>query len=205
MINGIHANAVAQQRAAGFAPGGIDRQHRDTQAVTTVEPKTADHLIGQGRLAGATGAGNTQHRCRGGLTRIQSRQGIGRQRTELDSGKQPRQTTVTATAVILQAQGKVPWDCGAGAFDHIVDHALQAELHTVLGRVDARHAIVLQVLDFRGNNHPAAAAEHRDMPGVVVPQHIHDVLEKFDVPPLVGADRNTLDIFLQGSLDDFGH
>ena len=68
-----------------------------------------------------------------------------------------------------------------------------------------RHAIVVQGLDFRGNYHPSAAAKYLDMTRVVLAQHIHDVLEKFDMPPLIGADRYTLDIFLQGSLDDFGH
>ena len=54
----IHADAVAKQGAAAFAPRRIDRDHRDIERIVLVEAQTADEFIGQRRFARAAGAGD---------------------------------------------------------------------------------------------------------------------------------------------------
>ena len=60
-VDGVHADAVAEQRAAGLPPGRIDGDHRDRR-IAGVEAEAADQLVGQRRLAGAAGAGDADHR-----------------------------------------------------------------------------------------------------------------------------------------------
>jgi hypothetical protein len=57
----VHADAVAQQRAAALAPRRVDADHRDAQRVVLVQPQAADQLVGQAGLARAAGAGDAQH------------------------------------------------------------------------------------------------------------------------------------------------
>ena len=64
-LDRVHADAVAEQRAAAAAPGGVDGQHRDPELVLLVEPEAADELVGERRLAGAAGAGDAEHRSGG--------------------------------------------------------------------------------------------------------------------------------------------
>ena len=46
----IHADAVAQQRAARFSPRRVDRDDRDSELVVLVEAEAADELVGQRAL-----------------------------------------------------------------------------------------------------------------------------------------------------------
>jgi hypothetical protein len=59
--DGVHADAVAQQRAAALAPAGVDADHGHAQRVVLVQAQAADQLVGQAALAGAAGAGDAQH------------------------------------------------------------------------------------------------------------------------------------------------
>ena len=56
----VHADAVAEQRAAGFAARRIDGEHGDGERVAVVEAKTADQFVGERGFAGAAGAGDAE-------------------------------------------------------------------------------------------------------------------------------------------------
>ena len=64
MLDRVHPDAVAEQRAAGLAPRRVDRDDRDLQRVVLVEAEAADQLVGQRALAGAAGAGDAERRDR---------------------------------------------------------------------------------------------------------------------------------------------
>ncbi len=58
---GIHPDPVAQQRAAGAPPGGIDGENRDLH-VGKVLQEAVDQLVGDRRFAGPAGAGQAHDR-----------------------------------------------------------------------------------------------------------------------------------------------
>ena len=47
MVDSIHADAIAEQGAAGFAPRRIDGNDGDAQLIAMVESKAADDFIGE--------------------------------------------------------------------------------------------------------------------------------------------------------------
>ena len=200
----IHADAVAEQGAAALAPRGVDRDDRDAQPVGLVEAEAADQLVGKRGFAGAAGAGDAEHRhprgvassprefgthAIGGCTRFQRRNEAG-------------QVTPVAGGDAVERGRGVGREIGVGALDHVVDHALQAEGGAVLGRVDARHAVVVQLRDLALHDHPAAAAEHLDVAAAALAQQIDHVFEELDVAALVGRHRDALDIFVECRGDD---
>jgi hypothetical protein len=67
MVDRVHPDAIAQQRAARLAPGRVDRDDRQAQPVVLVEPDAAHQFVGERALAGAAGAGDAQ---RGGLAGV---------------------------------------------------------------------------------------------------------------------------------------
>jgi hypothetical protein len=82
--------------------------------------------------------------------------------------------------------------------DHVLDHRDQAHVHAVVRVVDALHAVGLQLADLLRRDGAAAAAEHLDVTGVALLQHVHHVLEVLDVPALVARERDAIGVFLQG-------
>ena len=89
-----------------------------------------------------------------------------------------------------------------GAFHHVLDHLHQPHLHAVVGVVDALHAVGLQFADFLGSDGAATAAEDADMRGAAFGQHVDHVLEVFDMPALIGRQRDGVGVFLQGRAHD---
>ena len=87
--------------------------------------------------------------------------------------------------------------------DHVVDHALQTQLRTVLRREDSRDAISMKLVNFRRHNHAAATAEYFDMPCSRLAQHVDHVLEVFDVSALIGRHGNTVHVFLKRCINHF--
>ena len=63
----------------------------------------------------------------------------------------------------LQVLGRVGGEVLVAAHHHLADHSRQAHALAVLGAVDARHAVGLQLADLRRHDHAAAAAEHLDV------------------------------------------
>ena len=61
-VERVHPDAVAEQGAPAAAAGGVDRDAGDAQLVLLVDPQAAHELVGEARLARATGAGDAEHR-----------------------------------------------------------------------------------------------------------------------------------------------
>jgi hypothetical protein len=47
VLDRVHADAVAQQRATGALARGVDRDHRDLQGIVLIETEAADQFVGQ--------------------------------------------------------------------------------------------------------------------------------------------------------------
>jgi len=59
----VHADTVAEQRAAALAPRRVDTDHhRDAQRIALVEAQAADQFVCQAGLAGPASAGDAQYR-----------------------------------------------------------------------------------------------------------------------------------------------
>jgi len=80
---------------------------------------------------------------------------------------------------------------------HVVDHALQAHALAVLGRIDARNAVGLELADFLGDDHPASASEHLDVFASARAQQVEHELEVLQVAALVGGHRDPLNVLLE--------
>jgi hypothetical protein len=202
----VHANAVAEQRAATLAPRRIDADDGDAQRVALVQAQAADELVGQARLAGAAGAGDADDRDVRGL-RSRRERGLERFRTlaRLERGDEPRQRAPGRLRVALHRRGVgrcLRRQVEVGAHHHLADHAREAHALAVLGAVDARHAVVLQLADLGRDDDAAAAAEDLDVLAAALAQQIDHVLEVLDVPALVAADRDALHVLLQGGGHD---
>ncbi|MNS70339.1 hypothetical protein D3C72_1036810 [compost metagenome] len=198
MVDRVHADAVAQQRTAGLAPRRIDRDHGNRQRVLLVQPETADQLVRQRRLAGATRPRNAEHRRGGGLR--PGMEGLDQRRVGaavLERGHQLGQRAAVATGHGIERGGRVTGQVDIAALHHVRDHAGQAHALAVLGAVDARHAVGLQLADLVRHDHAAAAAEHLDVLAAVLAQQIDHVFEVFDVPALIAGDGDALGILLQ--------
>ena len=200
-VDRVHPDAVAEQRAAGLAPRRIDRDHRDVEAIALVEPEAPHQLVGERALPGPAGAGDAERGDRklvGLLHHLVAELAGG---AALERGDQPRERAPVARLDRLQILRCVRREILVAALDHVVDHALEAHLLAVLGRVDACDAVVVQGRDLRRHDHPAAAAEHLDVLAAALAQEIEHVLEVLDVPALVGADRDALRVLLQRRRD----
>ena len=192
----IETDAIPQQCAAGFAAGGIDTKDRHL-FVREIEEEPPHQLVGQARFAGTPGAGDAHHRCVvprghtfGGLCGL----------PELSPGQGPRQ--VLESAIHLD---RPLLDRKIAAFDHLVDHALEAKIATVLRRKDAIDAGRVELFDLRRHDSAAAAAVDANVPQPHLVEALAQVLEKLHMPALVGGDRHPLGVFLQRRRYDFFH
>src|SRR5690606_7443560 len=84
------------------------------------------------------------------------------------------------------------------ALHHILDHLHQAQLHAVVGVVDALDAVVLELADLLRGDGAAAATDHSDVAGAALAQHVHHVLHVLHVPALVAGERDGVGVLLQG-------
>ncbi len=206
MLDGVHADAVTEQRAASSLPRWVDGNDGDLEAVFLIEAEAADQLVGEAGLAGAAGAGDPQSQgWRDGTFFDRPRQtpvrGVFqlRDRPRQQPGVAPAQVQVLDLDRTALRQVEI-----AGGHD-IVDHPLQPEPGAILGRIHARHAVSMQFRDLLRHDHAAATAENLDLLAAPCPQQVDHVLEILDVPALVGRDGDALHIFLQRRIDDFLH
>src|SRR5206468_8024647 len=58
----VHADAIAEERAAGLATRRINRQHRDAELRSLVEAETTHQLVGERALAGTARARDAEYR-----------------------------------------------------------------------------------------------------------------------------------------------
>ena len=197
----VHANAVTEQRATALAARRVDRDHGHAQAVVLVEPQAADQLVGQRRLAGTARAGDAEHghRCERGACAHRSHQRrIGL--AVFQCGDQLSQRTpggfVVASDGVERAR-RMLRKAVIAAHHHLADHSLQPHALAVLGAVDARHAVGLQLADLVRHDDATATAKHLNVRAAALAQQVDHVLEVLDVPALVAADRDALHVFLQ--------
>ena len=61
----------------------------------------------------------------------------------------------------------------------------------------------MQLANFSGNNHTAAAAKDLNVFAAALAQQVHHVLEILNVPALIRADRDALCVLLQSCCDHF--
>jgi hypothetical protein len=83
--------------------------------------------------------------------------------------------------------------------DHQIDHAGKAEFQAVVRREDPRDPARVQQVDLIAHDDPATAAVHADVARPAFPKQVHEVREVLDVPALVRADGDTLDVLRDGS------
>ena len=86
--------------------------------------------------------------------------------------------------------------------EHVLDHAVEAQLAAVFGAVDLLDAVGFERGDLIGRDGAATAHHHADVLGLEVAQHVHHVTEVLVVPALVGADGYAVGIFLNRRADD---
>jgi hypothetical protein len=133
VLDRIHPDPVAEQRAAGLPPRRIDRDDRDPQPVLLVEPEAADDLVGQRALAGAAGAGDAERRrlrpCRGTEQVVAQ---VHRDVAFFESGDHPRKRALLDVRVLrrqlVDRRRRRRQRVGIAGGDDLVDHPLEAEL-----------------------------------------------------------------------------
>ncbi|MCW0416172.1 hypothetical protein NB689_001926 [Xanthomonas sacchari] len=210
----VHADAVAEQRAAGAAPARVDRDHRDAH-LREAGQEAVEQFVGDRGLAGTAGAGQAEYgrgaptarlRCgrRAGLQLLaQQRQFRLRERAVLDRRQHPadadlvvdvRQRGAGRRRATRLRRGLAPFP---GTRHHVLDHLHKAHLHAVVGVVDALHAVGLQFGDLLRRDGAATATEYAHMAGAALAQHVDHVLEVLHVAALVGRQRDRVGVLVQ--------
>src|SRR5690606_2073104 len=209
----VHADAVAQQRAAGAAAGRVDRDHRDPHLREAGE-EAVEQLVGDRGLAGAAGAGDADYG--GGAGNGNRETGTGGPRrpllaelVKLRLGElavlQRTEHAPNPDLIFKRRQSPgsrfpVPGSRPPGFLrprHHILDHLHQPHLHPVIRVIDALDPVLLQLGDLLRRDGPAAAGEDADVAGIVLAQHVDHVLHVLDVPALVGRQRDGVRVLLQ--------
>src|SRR5690606_28557145 len=124
-------------------------------------------------------------------------------RRPLRQGDQPGDGAPVSYAEAVRFPADLTDGGEIGLPQHPVDHALKPHLPPVLRREDLGHPVFLQLPDFPGNDDTAPSAEDLDVAGPPLRQQVDHIFEKLHVPPLVGGDGDSLDIFLDGRFRDF--
>ena len=206
VIDGVHANAIAEQRTAGFAPGRVDCDDGDFQRIGMVEAEAADDFVGQRRLARTAGAGDAEHgRVAFGRRAEQFAPQRRRQGVVFERGDQARQRQRVMGAERIQRIRRTRGRIEVAACEHVVDQALQPHGLAVLRRIDAGDAVIFEFADLGRDDHATAAGKHADIGAIPLLQHVDHVLEVLDVAALVRRQRNRMGVFLDGGIDDFCH
>ena len=233
-VDGVHADAVAQQRPARPALGGVHR--KDGHGLLREILQEAPHqLVGERGLPRTPGAGNAQHghgtgsRALGGQRLHPVLEELGRFLVDqallppFVEGEQPRQRLDFPLAEIFAglaagfadhfAVGGQTLQFGTGVHlgeipagaEQVADHPHQPHLLSVFRGIHLGDAIGFQFRDFRRNDGAAAPGEHLDMPCAVFAEQIDHVLEELQVSPLVGTDGDSVYVLLEGGVHDFPH
>ncbi len=200
---GVHPDAVAEQGAPAAPAGRVDRDDGDPQLVLLVEPEPPDELVRQRALARAAGPGDAEHGHRAPGRGLPQRAGELGVAPGLEHGDRARQGRVVPGEHGLRGR-RLRRQVDVAGGDHGVDHAGEPELLPVRRREDGDPPFG-QRPDLLVDDHPAAAAVHAHVPGAALPEGVDEVAEVLQVAALVGADRDTLRVLLQGGLDDLAH
>ncbi len=207
MLDGVHADAVAEQRAAGALARGVDGDQANPDRIVLVEAEAAHELVSERGLAGAAGAGDSEYRHGDGCRGLEQRLLQGRCGAVFQDGDDPgQQAPVTRPETVQDLFGgrqAVRRDVEVGLLDEIVDHSLQTHVHAIFGGIDAADTISVQFPDLGRHDDPATTTKDLDLAAAIGLQQVQHVFEEFDVPALVGGDRDALDILLKSGIDDF--
>ncbi len=160
---GVHADAVAEQGAAGATACRIDGDNGNT-LVRKVIQKAVQQFIHQRRLARAAGAGDTDHR----RDAMRLADGLGKQAIQLrnvtaefrilDRSQQLGKLQGIMEVIIFVGRGCLARS--GGSIQQVLYHGHQPHPATILGRIDAIHAVFLKQAYLGGNNDATTAAKH---------------------------------------------
>ena len=143
----VHADAIAQQRAAGAPPGRVHRDDGDL-AVREEPHDPVQDLVGQRGLAGAAGAGDAEHRrpvqCLGGKAAYPRHQRLVATLLQRGYGTRQPDGIVRRDGVAVECRPRA----ALHPAEHVADHSVEAQAQAVVGRVDLLDAIGLEFLDF---------------------------------------------------------
>ncbi len=204
-IETVHADTIPEQRTTRAPAGRIHGEHRHAP-IREKAQQPGQQLVGDAALAGATGAGDADHRHLGGAQGpFLAHPGEFRlaEQSFLDRGNHlcDRDLVIDAHAVGIYRRDTL----FRGALHEVLDHAEQSHVHAVARMVDTLDTVGLQFVDFLRCDGSAAAAEHADMRCAQFAQHVDHVAEELHVPALVGADRDAIGVLLQRRAHDFAH
>jgi hypothetical protein len=93
----------------------------------------------------------------------------------------------------------------ANALQHVVHHPVEAERPSVLGRIDALHAVGVQLFDLVRRDGAAATDDDADMTRAGLREHVDHVTEVLVVPALIGAAGDRVRVLLDRGAHDVGH
>ena len=153
--------------------------------VGEVREEAVQQLVGDGALAGAAGAGDTDHR--NAFARAAPRRPREASRSPagdhpvLERRQHPRHGEVVAGLGQVGHEGLL-LRC-LGALDEVVDHPGEAEPEAVIRRVDALDAVRLELGSLGRSDRAAAAAEDADVAGAGLAQHVDGVRKYSTWPP----------------------
>ena len=201
--NGIHPDAVAEQGAACFPLGGVDR-HDGHPLVLEVEKEAPDQFVDEGTLAGAACAGDAQDRDgrRVGSSPDaveDARVGL---RSDLGGRDEPGQVPGGLVRKAVGFTRRLTDHREVATPDDVVDHALQAHFPAVVGVVDALDAVVVELGNLLGEDGAATAAEDADVPSSALIEQVLHVFEVLHVASLVGGHGDGLGVLLNGAVHD---
>ena len=199
---GVHADAVAEQRATALAARRVDGEHRDPELVLLVEAEAADELVGQRRLARAAGAGDAEHRDGPALERRDgARADLVGQLTGLGDREGPRERGRLAGEDAVPARRGLRAEVDVAGPDHRVDHPRQTHALAVGGGEDVLDAVGVQAVDLVLDDDAPAAAVDLHVPRAALAQQVDEVAEVLDVPALVRADGDAVRVLLDRGRD----
>ena len=199
--DGVHPDAVAEQGAARFPLGGVDR-HDGHPLVLEVEEEAPDQLVDEGTLSRTACAGDAEdrdgRRVGSGPDAVEDA-GVGL-RSNLGGRDEPGQIPggLVRQAVGLTRRLSDHWEVATP--DDVIDHALQAHFPAVVRVVDALDAVVVELGNLLGENGAASAAEDADVPGPALIEQVLHVFKVLHVASLVGGHGDGLRVFLNGTI-----
>ena len=198
----VHPDPVAEQRPAGAAPGGIDREDSDARLREVLE-ETGDELVGDGALARPARAGDADDgHGRPGRRPLRA-ETIARRLGHdlvLESGERSGDRQIGGGSFIGGKRREL-LDL-RGALDQVGDHPFQPELLAVAREIHALHAVRLQLGSLLCGDRAATTTEDANVPGTLLAQHVDRVLEVLEMAALIGADRDPVGILLDRRAHD---
>ena len=201
----VHADAVAQQGATAAATCGVHGQYGDADLGEGLQ-EAQQQLVDNRRLSGAAGASKSDHRraLAGQLPFLAAAHQLGLGKQPFLDGREHLADADLVVDVHLGRRAGVE-AVAVGARDQVVDHPGQAHLGAVVGVVDVLDALRMQHRDLFRRDGAAAAAEHADVAGAALGEHVHHVLEELVVAALVAGQGDAVGVLLQRGAHDVFH